>query len=304
MNEGIVADIKELIALKRFAPSVSYPPQTPAMRQGEHLSKMRGRGMDFSEVRNYQAGDEIRHMEWRVTARTGRPHVKIFQEERERPVLVMADFSPSMFFGTRIAFKSVVAARLAALISWTAMKQGDRVGAILFSEQSHTEIHPRARQSGVLSVLAALSQMTQQQLEQFRMDPALFSKGIEKLRRVSRPGSIIVLISDFYGMTPECDHHLRQLSQHNQIIAYQVCDPLELKAPPPRQYAVTNGIQEALLDTRDQSIARGYDQFCHQRNEQLKARFKKLNIEYAQVSAADDLSLLLRKTYPRRRKNG
>ena len=112
MSEGIIAELAELIQLRRYAASVRYSPDRKALRSGNHLSKLRGRGMDFAEVRNYQAGDEVRHMEWRVTARTGRPHVKIFQEERERPAVIFVDFNASMFFGTRLAFKSVIAARL------------------------------------------------------------------------------------------------------------------------------------------------------------------------------------------------
>ena len=98
MADGVTAELNELISLRRYAQSVQYQPEMKALRSGTHLSKLRGRGMDFAEVRNYQAGDEIRHMEWRVTARTGRPHVKIYQEERERPVVILADFNPSMIF--------------------------------------------------------------------------------------------------------------------------------------------------------------------------------------------------------------
>lgn len=132
MADGVIAELNELIDLRRYAQSIRYQPEGRAIRAGNHLSKLRGRGMDFAEVRNYQAGDEIRHMEWRVTARTGRPHVKIYQEERERPVVILADFNPSMIFGTRVAFKSVVAARLAAMLVWTVIKQGDRVGGVFF----------------------------------------------------------------------------------------------------------------------------------------------------------------------------
>ncbi len=132
MTDGVSVELNELIALQRYARRVNYKPLYSAVQAGNHLSKLRGRGMDFAEVRNYQAGDEIRHMEWRVTARTGRPHVKIYQEERERPVVILTDFNPSMYFGTRIAFKSVVAARMAAMIIWTAVKQGDRVGGLFF----------------------------------------------------------------------------------------------------------------------------------------------------------------------------
>lgn len=98
---------------------------------GNHKMVFRGRGMDFSEARNYQAGDEIRHMEWRVTARTGKPHVKVYEEERERPLVLLVDYSPSMFFGTHVAFKSHTATRLAALFTWYAEATGDRVGGVL-----------------------------------------------------------------------------------------------------------------------------------------------------------------------------
>nr|WP_241480308.1 DUF58 domain-containing protein [Legionella norrlandica] len=142
MTNGVIAELSELIDLRRYVHSVHYKPQGRALRSGNHISKFRGRGMDFAEVRNYQAGDEIRHMEWRVTARTGRPHVKIYQEERERPVIMLVDFNPSMIFGTKIAFKSVVAARLASLLAWTVIKQGDRVGGSFFLLRNTANLFP------------------------------------------------------------------------------------------------------------------------------------------------------------------
>lgn len=166
MVDGVIAELNELINLRRYAQYARYQPEGLAIRSGNHISKVRGRGMDFSEVRHYQAGDEIRHMEWRVTARTGRPHVKIYQEERERPVVILTDFNPSMIFGTRIAFKSVVAARLAALLAWTVIKQGDRVGGVFFSATQHSEFTPKARDLSMLPMLAALSRYTNQTEQQ------------------------------------------------------------------------------------------------------------------------------------------
>ncbi len=111
---------------------------------GNRQSRFRGRGIDFQESRNYQPGDDIRTMDWRVTARTGRPHTKVFQEERERPIIIVIDCNPSMFFGTRVAFKAVIAARLAALIAWAAIRNGDRIGAVsVWPRRS-----PRCRASG------------------------------------------------------------------------------------------------------------------------------------------------------------
>ena len=145
MVDGVTATLKELIDLQRYAQTGPYHPVARALRAGSNVSRLRGRGMDFAEVRNYQAGDEIRHMEWRVTARTGKPHVKLYEEERERPVIILTDFNPSMYFGTRLAFKSVIAARLAAILAWTVVKQGDRVGGFLLSAHHHHRMMRRAR---------------------------------------------------------------------------------------------------------------------------------------------------------------
>jgi uncharacterized protein (DUF58 family) len=300
MADGVVAKLSELIDLRRYAHSVHYHPEGKVLRTGNHLSKLRGRGMDFAEVRNYQAGDEIRHMEWRVTARTGRPHVKIYQEERERPVVLLVDFNPSMIFGTRVAFKSVVAARLAAILAWTVIKQGDRVGGLLFSATEHSEFTPRARDMGVLPLLSALSNYTNQTEEQRETQPRLLSDALVRLRRVAKPGSTLVLISDFYSMDTECEKHLSRLRYHNDILAYHICDRIELAPPKPQQYAITNGQQEIILDTRVRSVNAAYKDYCQQRIIQLEEQFRRLQIQYVQATAETDLTQLILRTFPRR----
>lgn len=300
MAEGVIAELKELIDLRRYAQSIHYQPEGKSVRAGTHLSRVRGRGMDFAEVRNYQAGDEVRHMEWRVTARTGRPHVKIYQEERERPVVLLCDFNPSMIFGTRIAFKSVVAARIAALLAWTVIKQGDRVGGLLFSAQEHSEFTPRGRESGVLPLLAALSHYTEQTEEQRELPPRVLSDALIRLRRVVKPGSIVVLISDFYSLDADCEQQLSRLRAHNDLLAYHICDRVELAPPKPQQYAITNGEQELILDTSLPAVNTAYEHYCQQRITQLQEQFKRLRIQYVQATAEHDLPQLVRRTFPRR----
>lgn len=300
MADGVVAELKELIDLRRYAQLVRYQPEGRVVRAGNHLSKLRGRGMDFAEVRNYQAGDEIRHMEWRVTARTGRPHVKIYQEERERPVVILADFNPSMIFGTRIAFKSVVAARLAAMLAWSVIKQGDRIGGVFFSATEHSEFMPRSRDSGVLPMLASLSHYTNQTDAQREAQPTLLSDALMRLRRVVRPGSILVLISDFYSMDADCEKHLNRLRSHNDILAYHICDRIELTPPKPQQYAITNGQQEIILDTSLHSVNTAYTDYCQHKITQLRDQLKRLQIQYVQTTADTNLAHLVRSTFPRR----
>lgn len=301
MTTGVIAELPELIALQRYAQSKNYHPEGRALRSGNHLSRLRGRGMDFSEVRNYQAGDEIRHMEWRVTARTGKPHIKLYQEERERPVVILTDFNPSMYFGTRIAFKSVIAARLASLLAWTVAKQGDRVGGFLFSATSHSEFPTRSREAGVLPFLAALSQYSKN-LPQNALALANRSLGyaLQRVRRVAKPGTILVLISDFYNLDKDSEQQLSRLRVHNDILAYHLCDPLEITPPQPQQYAITDGHEEILLDTTVKAVTRGYSHFCEHRINELQAQFKRLQIQYVQITAEMDLPLLVRQTFPRR----
>jgi uncharacterized protein (DUF58 family) len=300
MSNGVNVELNELIALRRYAQRVNYSSARGIGWRGNYLSKLRGRGMDFAEVRNYQAGDEIRHMEWRVTARTGRPFVKLYQEERERPVVILGDFNPSMFFGTRKAFKSVVAARLASMIAWTAIKQGDRVGGVIFSAKEHNEFIPRSRDAGVLPLLASLTRYTNIENISNGAKPRLLSEVLARLGRVTRPGSLLVMISDFYNIDANSERHLSRLGSHNDVLAYHICDPLELAPPKPGHYALTNGKQELFLDTTSDEIANSYQAYCEQRLINLQDQLQGLQIKYVQVTAEDDLPRLVYLTFSRR----
>ena len=303
MTKGIITELPELIDLQRYAQVSNTRSKGRALQAGGYLSRWHGRGMDFSEVRNYQAGDEIRHMDWRVTARTGKPHIKLYQEERERPVIILTDFNPSMYFGTRIAFKSAVAARLSALLAWSVVKHGDRVGALLFSETKHSEFSPKARHFGVLPILEGLSNYT----SVARVKPGFqdnsyrpMSDVLHRIRRVIKPGSILVIISDFYHLDEESQPHLHRLSMQNSVIAYHVCDPLELAPPKPQHYVLTDGKKDLFLDTTLSAVRDEYTLACEQRITSLQRQLKKLSIPYTQVTAEHDLPLLVRQTFPRR----
>lgn len=296
MSHGVVVETDELIALQRFVTRVPYKPNPFVQNQGNHLSRLRGRGMEFAEVRNYQAGDEIRHMEWRVTARTGRAHVKVYEEEREQAFVLLVDFSPSMYFGTRIAFKSVIAARLAALLAWTAIGQGDRIGALLFSLEKHKEFTPKSREAGVLPLLASLSDYTKQFPQEKRQDGHLsikFSDELLRLRRVIKPGSKLVIISDFYQMDEDCFKHLTRLAAHNDLVAYHICDPLELAPPKPSTYPISNGHEDFLLDTENYNQRRAYQNWCDGRRAYLKSQCQRLRMRYIPVRPEDSLISLI-----------
>jgi uncharacterized protein (DUF58 family) len=247
-GDGVRVDLAGLIALRQEARRLDIAPRGKvlATRSGGHLSRFRGRGMEFDESRVYQPGDDPRNMDWRVTARSGRPHVKLFREERERPVWLLVDIGASMRFGTRVAFKSVIAARAAALLAWAAVDRGDRVGGLVFDETRHFERRPAARTRGLLPLLKALSE-----------DPLpgedgghpSLSAAAEHLRHLVRPGSLVFLISDFAGVSEADGAWLARLGAGSEVVLVQIYDPLEAAPPPPGRYAVTDGRRRGLVDT-------------------------------------------------------
>ena len=248
-KNGVGVSLSELIALRGEARRLDIAPRCKvlATRSGGHLSRFRGRGMEFDESRVYQPGDDVRNMDWRVTARAGRPHVKLFREERERPLWLLVDLGPSMRFGTRVAFKSVVAARAASLLAWAAADKSDRVGGLVFDETRHFEQRPVARTRGLLPLLNALSG---EPLPGKTGGHAGITRAADHLVQLVRPGSLVFVLSDFADVTRERSAWLAQLGQANEVVLVHVRDPMEEIAPPPGLYPVTNGSRRGVLDTQ------------------------------------------------------
>ncbi len=229
----IVPDLEELLALRGAAHGLSLHGRktTHAPLLGAHSSAQRGRGLEFQEVRPYVAGDDPRNIDWRVTARRGRPHTKLFREERERPVWLLVDLQPGLFFGSRRQLKSALVARTAALLAWVAALGGDRVGAVIAHGAAETHILPaRARQSGVLPLLDALLQSQPQAPGQ--PAPLALEAAVRTLLPLVRPGSQILAVSDFAGLRTEADSLWRALAAHGDLRLYWVADPLEEEGLP------------------------------------------------------------------------
>jgi len=270
---GIDIDVKELIALRHYVGALEVKSRKRALSllSGGQVSPFKGRGIDFEEVRRYQAGDDVRHMDWRVTARTGHPHLKLFREERERPVFFLVDFSPSMLFGTKVAFKSVVAARATALLAWVSMKKGDRVGAVLSSEQGHKELRPAGGRGSVLRLIHAMADLhgvarTAGAQSTQNTELPLVS-ALKRVIRTVRPGSQIFLVSDFVGLDSQCESAMARLGVHNELVCIMPFDPLEAIPPPPGMYKVSDGIRSTWLDTgRDQTVDKYRQQYQERQN--------------------------------------
>lgn len=225
-----------------------YRSTVRALQSGQYLARFKGRGMEFAESRPYVAGDDVRSLDWRVTARTGRVHTKLFREERERPVLLAVDARASMFFGTRGAFKSVIAARLAALIAWSAHHRGDRVGGVVFSEAGRIEVKPEHSRRSVLRLLRELSEAGPCKALTAAGSAQRFRDALTSLERHTHTGSLIFLFSDFRDFSADMESALSRLRRHGDTVLVMLHDPLEKSLPADGRYRFGDGLRDFVLD--------------------------------------------------------
>ena len=276
---GATPDLDALLGLRANAHLLDLRSgrRAPDPLSGTRPSRYRARGMEYAESRAYLPGDEIRNMDWRVTARTGRPHTKLFQEERERPVVLAVDFGASMFFGTRVAFKSVVAAHAAALVAWAALRRGDHVGAVIVAPEREVEIRAAGGRRGVLRVLRALHAHAALPDAPGSGGPGRLAELLVRTRRISRAGSLVVLLSDFYGLDEDAESALALLRGRCELVGAQVVDPLERRPPPPGRYAVSDGHAIAVLDSSGRDFRERYRQSFEMRAERVRGAFARLH---------------------------
>ena len=286
-GNGIELTAAELIALRPRCHALTLPMHRPAASAlaGAYRSRFRGRGVDFVESRNYQPGDDIRNMDWRVTARTGRAHTKVFQEERERPVLVVLDASPSLFFGTRTRLKSVAAGQLAAAVAWTAVKRGDRIGTFMFSAGRHRELRPAGGRRGAMRVVQGLVDWLQPEKVGHQVEP--LSVALERVRHALRPGSLVLVISDFFSLDEACNRHLSRIRQHNDVIGCQVLDPAE-EALPAGRYPISDGEHVSLLDTALDRGSRRFRIMSEQHTHEPQRMFQRHQCGWVTMRTPDD----------------
>ncbi len=278
-----------------------------AHKSGGDASPFRGRGMEFAESRPYQAGDDIRTLDWRVTARTGKAHTKLFREERERAVLIAVDFRQSMIFATQKAFKSVIAAKAAAIIAWRALQRGDRLGSVLFADTHHKEIRPRLGKTAVLYLLQQMALWSKQAWEtqskhtvDDKLTAGAFEEALGRLRRVAKPGSLIVLLSDGRQITATARNHLMRLSRHNDVVFVHVHDKLESQLPPAGLYRVSDLRQHLSIDTSTTKARQQYHDHYTQRVDTLQQFCRQQRIRFLSLSTGDDVLEVLRQGFLQR----
>ena len=282
---GAAVTLQQLLMQRYAAKTLEYLAQTRSIAgiSGLHLSNMRGRGIDFEEFRPYQAGDDIRLIDWRVTARTGRPFIKVFWEERERPVIIAVDQTHNMYFGSRVAFKSVIAAQAAAVFCWLAIDNGDRVGGLVFSDRESRLVRPKRSRRSALHLLnqvyefnRALGGVTESEL----VEPAEsgLSHALGQIRKIMRPGSTLYVISDFVTLDERAVQYLNQLSQHNNVVCCLVYDALEESLPTPGLYSITDGRRKGALNTFNRRARVRYREQFAERMRSIESELDRLQV--------------------------
>lgn len=297
---GIVTpDIAELVALRHSARQLSLFPKRSARSAtaGAHRSRFRGRGMEFDEVRLYQGGDDIRTIDWRVTARTTVPHTKIFREERERPVLIVVDLRSSMFFGSR-RLKSLVAAELATILGWAGLNANDRVGGLIFSPKRQRDIRSHRSVHSVLRFIHALASACEDLLQP-QTDLLSIGAIVEDTRRIAAPGSAVVIISDFRDFNQEAEKQLFLLGRHCDLSLVSVQDPLEIELPPPGVYRVADDRGQYVLESNDPQLREAFYQRQLKRQQYLTSTAVRIGAHLLRFSTSEDILPILRQHYGR-----
>jgi uncharacterized protein (DUF58 family) len=255
-----------------------------ALHGGDYLSRFKGRGMEFHETRIYVPGDDARNIDWRVTARTGKTHTKLFREERERPVFLSVDARATMFFATRGVFKYVQAARLAALMAWSAQAHGDRVGGQIFREQGGVELKPEHGRRAVLHFLQMLAEAAPSMESP---DGSGLDQALSRLVRHARPGSLALIFSDFRGLTEIGEFSLMRLRRHCDVGLAFLSDPLERNPPAGGRYRFAFAGRELSLDASPQAAAQIEKRFLARR-QSVRELARRCGMRFIPCMTTDD----------------
>ena len=300
--KGPYSDLDTLIGCRFFSRDLKLHQKNSALSllTGPNKTNFRGRGIEFEEVRAYQAGDDIRTIDWRVTARSNNAYTKLFREERERPVLVVCDQSQSMFFGSESCFKSVMASYISSVIAWAALNNGDRIGGLVFGNDGHNETRPRRNRQTVLHLIHQLLEYNKRlklTSAHNHEDSNRLEKVLIDLRRIAKPGSAIYIISDFYNFNNNTKKQLHHLSKHCEVTAFYIYDRLEEKLPPSGQYAVTDGANELTIFTGKESYRNAYESNFKQTYDEIRQHCSKSGIPLIPIKTSDKPLRILHKYF-------
>jgi uncharacterized protein (DUF58 family) len=295
---GVYAELDSLIALQFKARGFTLMHTQPvhSLLFGRRSSHVRGRGLDFEEMRNYVSGDDVRSIDWHVTARMQKPFVRVYSEERDRPTMLVVDQRINMFFGSRISMKSVVAAEIAALAAWRVFQQGDRIGAFVFNDEKTEEVRMHRSRANVLRILDRISQQNCQLRgdSSVRPQPDRLNEVIEAVARTCRHDALIIIASDFDGADQKTRDLLMNLSQSNDVVCCLTYDALAVNLPAAEQLVVSNGELQVELLLGEEKIRKSILDASDRRIRSILSWHKEIGTPVLPISTAEDVAMQLR----------
>lgn len=285
-NSAIIPDLNELLALRLQARKICFfdGNRVNSNIAGNKLSLARGRGMDFDEVRKYQAGDDIRMIHWSLTARLGKPYTKIYKEERQRMIYLVVDQSASMNFGTKVCFKNVLAAKIAALLGWAALEHQEQIGGVIFDDTNAEYIKPQSSRHGMLRLF---NYVTGKHLPQHYQGGLVSS--LQLLANNIQSGSVVIVISDFFNITPEAYTYLQLINRKAEVVNFFTYDPLEQDLPKFGSYTFTDNGQRKLEISATKANKQRYHDSFTARLQKVENFARSNKMQFVKIATNDNL---------------
>ena len=269
-NEGVYVTLSELLKFGYMPKNFNIRPNGAVMSKlsGRHISGMRGRGMDFSEMKQYVQGDDTRNMDWKATRRTGKPYIRVYNEERDRNVWLVVSQMNSMFFGSKERMKSVSAAHTAALMAFKALEMGDRVGAVVYNNEEVKFFKATSSKNSVVQIMTEIERQNHLlNAENGDNNKGNLSKALKILSSLAKHDDLVVLIGDGRAMDEETTRHITRINAHNDVIAVLVYDPMEEEIVKSSSLFFTDGVDTVDVDSTDKQFIQRYAQRLSGRKE-------------------------------------
>ncbi len=281
---GVYTSLRDLINLRyRSDRELLSGKVSTNLQPGQKASKIRGSGLDFAEVRVYQPGDDVRSIDWKVSARKQKVHTKLFHEEKERPVLVFVDQTQSMFFGSGVRLKSIAAAELGAVEIWKAVANGERIGGAIATNEKVIMAKPRHGTTAATKMLFNIAEANQSLTRETRKRISA-PEAAANLLNLSKQRFKIVIISDFQGFPDDWEEIVKRLARKNSLDLVHIFDPIEESLPPPGRYTVSDGKEHAIFSSRDSVLSIEYEKAFNQKKSQISQLAKLSSVIYRNIS--------------------
>ncbi|MEN8213731.1 MAG: DUF58 domain-containing protein [Pseudomonadota bacterium] len=294
LDARVYVELSRLTALQYKAKGFSFLPRQPvhSILNGRYASRVRGRGLNFEEIRQYRPGDDVRSIDWKVTARMRQAHSRVFTEERDRPVLFLVDQRIEMFFGTKLLMKSVVAAEAAALGAWRVLSTGDRVGGLVFDDRQIDEIRPGRSRQTVMQLLKSITRFNQAMRADagIEANPGMLNRALKSALRLAGHDFLVVIISDFMGADDDTEKLLKQLTAHNDVLGVLVHDPSATNLPGSDDLVATDGRLQARLSLGEERTRRDVESFTSGRISTLLGYRETIGVPMLPLSTGEEVA--------------